>query len=179
MTFNPAAPDSRASIAIAGANSLNAIACSSAARCVTVYSVGNEFLGTAAGTLPCPTRAQIRGLMREQLEQSVKRAKIGELLRHGGYPIAFLAPASGRLKVSWYLMRTGAQRARRHHKATLIATGRLSFSMAGTGKLEIVLTVAGKRLLRHATRLELTAQATFTPRGQKAVIATRKLALRR
>jgi len=78
-----------------------------------------------------------------------------------------------------YLVPPGAHLVHGHRKPLLVATRRLSFASAGTRELKISLTRAGKRLLRHAKHLELTAKATFTSTRQRAVIATKKFALHR
>ncbi len=60
----------------------------------------------------------------------------------------------------------------------LVASGRASFSAAGTGKLKVNLTAAGKRLLKNAKTLKLTAKGMFTPSGATAVTATKTFVLK-
>lgn len=45
----------------------------------------------------------------------------------------------------------------------LVATAHLSFSTARMAKIKLKLTVAGKKLLKLAKHLKLTATGTFTP----------------
>jgi DNA-binding MarR family transcriptional regulator len=47
----------------------------------------------------------------------------------------------------------------------------------GTGKLKLRLTAAGKRLLKKAKQLKLTAKGTFTPTGKTATVTTRTFSL--
>jgi hypothetical protein len=53
------------------------------------------------------------------------------------------------------------------------------FSSAGTIKLTIELTRQGRRPLKHARRLELTAKGSFTPTGRRAIDARRTFTLKR
>jgi len=61
----------------------------------------------------------------------------------------------------------------------LVASGQRTFSAAGTAKITLKLTAAGKRLLEHARRLELTAEGIFTPTGKAPVSVKRAFSLRR
>jgi hypothetical protein len=104
-----------------------------------------------------------------------KLAKIGVLLRHGGYSISFNAPSAGRLAIFWYLVREGAKR----KQPVLIAKLSVSFHQAGAAKIKIILTRNGRRLLVHAKQLTVTAQGTFTPNGKPATKATKRFRLKR
>jgi hypothetical protein len=64
-------------------------------------------------------------------------------------------------------------------KRILIAGGRHTFRAAGTATIKVRLTAAGRKQLRHAKRLRLTAKGTFTPVGAAAVTATRRFTIRR
>jgi hypothetical protein len=117
-----------------------------------------------------PTVAQIRALLRNQITPRGKAGRIGALLEHG-YRLAFRALTAGTAKVEWYRERKGA-------KPVLIASGRRSFRAAGSATITIELTAAGRRLLRHAARLGLTAKGTFTPTPDTPVTARRAFTLR-
>jgi hypothetical protein len=95
-----------------------------------------------------PTRAQIRALLRRQIAPRGRAARIGALLRHG-YRLRFRALTAGTAKVGWY----------RHR--VLIARGRHTFAGAGRATIAVKLTHAGRRQLRHARRLRLTARGAF------------------
>ena len=64
-------------------------------------------------------------------------------------------------------------------KAVLIATGTHVFPAAGRATFKLKLTAAGRRQLRHAKRLRLTARGTFTPATGGPVNASRRFTLRR
>jgi uncharacterized protein (AIM24 family) len=60
----------------------------------------------------------------------------------------------------------------------LVAAGHLTFA-AGTAKMKVKLTAAGRRLLKHAKHLKLTGKAVFTPTHKTAVVASKTFTLRR
>jgi len=73
--------------------------------------------------------------------------------------------------VDWYRPQKGG-------KPVLIASGRRTFTAAGTATIAIELTAAGRKELLRATHLDLTANGTFTPAGAPPVTATRRFTLR-
>ena len=88
------------------------------------------------------------------------------------------------MAIDWYYLPSGAHLAasamHKHvPKAVLIAIGKAQFSRSGTAKIKIGLTANGRQLLKHANRLKLTAQGTFTPTGQHAMVASRTYRLTR
>ena len=145
-------------------------------------STGNPSAGGSGGgtTTATISPAQITALLAQQLMPSGKAAKIATLLKNGGLTMSFKALEAGTLVVGWYEVPPGAKLAK-HVKAkpVLVASGQMTFLAAGTGKIKIRLTAAGKRLLKHAKRLKLTAKGTFTPNGRATVSTVRAFALRR
>ena len=103
--------------------------------------------------------AQIRTLLGKAITPKGRLAKIGAILKAGGYGMSFAAPESGRVVIDWYA------------KTVLVAVGRATFGSAGTKKFTVKLTVAGKRLLKHAGRLKLSTKGTFSPTGQAQIVA--------
>ena len=118
------------------------------------------------------TAAQIRALLRTELTPHGKAAKIPRLLKKRGYRLHFRALTAGTAKVRWYRLRKG-------RKPILIATGTHAFAAAGSATFKVRLTAAGRRQLRHAKRLRLTARGTFTPAAGGPVRASRRFTLRR
>jgi hypothetical protein len=113
-----------------------------------------------------PTAAQIRALLRSQITPHGRAARISRLLTHA-YPLRLRALVAGTAKVRWF------------RKHVLIASGRHTFGAAGTAKLRMKLTKAGRKRLRHVKKLKLTAAGTFTYDGGAPVAATRRFTLRR
>ncbi len=61
----------------------------------------------------------------------------------------------------------------------LVATGKVSYSAAGTETVKIRLTAAGRHLLAHAKRIRLTATCAFQPSGGAAVSTSGTFQLKR
>jgi hypothetical protein len=124
--------------------------------------------------------AQIASLLASQLTPSGKSAKIASLLKAGGFTFLFKALQAGTAKVGWYRVPPGAKLANKTKaKPILIASGKLTFTAAGTAKMKVALTAAGKHMLKHAKRVKVTAKGTFTPTGMPPINATRSFVLKR
>jgi hypothetical protein len=66
----------------------------------------------------------------------------------------------------------------RKRKPVTLASGKLVFHRAGTQKLKIKLTAAGKRALRKTKKLKVTVRMTYTPAGGKPVTTTKATTLK-
>jgi hypothetical protein len=115
-----------------------------------------------------------------QLTPAGKAARIEALLKNGLFKQQFKAPEAGTAVIKWYYLPPGAKLAgakpagAKHAKKAaptpvLVASGSVTFHAAGTAAAKIRLTGAGRRLLRHSTRIRLTAMCTFTPVGRAAI----------
>jgi hypothetical protein len=111
-------------------------------------------LGSSASGLITPSPAQLNALLATIIVAHGKTAEIGALLRNGGYPIQLSVPGAGRLTVSWY--RPGP-----HGRRILVANATRSLAGSGMVRLLVALTPAGRRLLRSAHRVTLSARARF------------------
>jgi hypothetical protein len=141
----------------------------------TIGSTG----GSGGGSAVTISTAQIAALLGQQLVPSGKAAKIGALLKDGGLTMSFKALEAGTLVVGWYEVPAGAKLAKRTPaKPVLVASGKFTFSAAGTGKVKIGLTAGGKRLLKHAKRVKLEAKGAFTAVSQGPVGVTQALVVR-
>jgi hypothetical protein len=145
-------------------------------------STGSSTSTGSSNTTPIATisSAQIAALLGPQLIPSGKAGTIPSLLKHGGLTMPFTAPEAGTLVVQWYEVPAGASLAT-HSKAkpVLVASGQLTFSVAGTEKIKMRLTAVGKQLLRHAKRLRVTAKATFVGASKTHGSAMRVFVMRR
>jgi hypothetical protein len=101
-----------------------------------------------------------------------KSATIRALLKHDGGTFSLAAPAPGRLVMSWY-------HAEGHGKQVLVAGVAVTFHKAGAARIKLVLTTSGRKLLRGAKSLKLSATASFRPVGHGTTRATRRLTLKR
>ncbi len=137
---------------------------------------------TGSGNAPAATisKAQIIASLAQQLTPSGKTAKIGALIKNGGLTLPFKALEAGTFAVQWDQVPSGAKLAKKiTAKPVLVASGKLTFAGAGTGRLKIRLSVAGNHMLKHAKRLRLTARATFTPKDSAPAIVTKAFVLGR
>jgi hypothetical protein len=118
-----------------------------------------------------PTASVLRASLLKALAPTGQGARIATLRKQGGYSFAFTALTAGRVKISWYFVPRGAHVAKAKPATVLVATGSASFAKAGTRTLKIKLTSKGKRLLKHAKHLKLTAKGTFVPTGKSGIVA--------
>jgi hypothetical protein len=131
--------------------------------------------GTPTATV---SGVQMAALLRGQLVPSGKAAKIPALLKHGGLSMPFTALTGGTLTIGWYELPPGAKLAKKV-RPVLVASGKRTFSGAGTGAVTIKLTSAGKHLLRQSKRVKLVAKGTFAGSGNASAVVTRGLTVRR
>jgi hypothetical protein len=107
-----------------------------------------------------------------------KAAKLRAIVKAGSYGLSFTAPTSGGLVVSWYVVPKGAHVSSKP-QPVLVASGRATFTAAGTLKVTVRLTRKGQRLLSGAKSVKLTSTATFTATGKAPIRAIRTFVLRR
>jgi hypothetical protein len=130
--------------------------------------------------LPLPSAAQIAAQLSKELVPSGKSARIGVLLKRNGYARAITGLEAGTVRIAWYRVPRGATLASKStHKPLLIAAGGATFSEAGSATVQVRLTSAGRRLLKHTKKLRLIAKGAFTPVAQTPVVVLRQFALRR
>jgi hypothetical protein len=141
--------------------------------------VGSPGGGVLGSTTASVGATQIQALLRRQLTPTGKAAKIAALLKTGGLTVTFQAPEPGTVAIAWYQLPAGAKLSNAKARPVLVASGQITFSKAGTLKIKLKLTAAGRRLLKHSKRLKLTASGKFTPPGETAVTATKVFVLRR
>ncbi len=148
----------------------------------TSSTTSNSTPSGAGNTTPVATisAAQIAALLGRQLVPSGKAAKIGVLLRAGGLTMSFTALEAGRLSVQWYEVPSGAKLTKKvKAKPVLVASGQASFSGAGTSKVKIRLTAAGKKLLKHGKTVKLEAKGVFVSVAGMVVTASRSVLAKR
>ncbi|HZE04668.1 MAG TPA: hypothetical protein VE127_05550 [Solirubrobacteraceae bacterium] len=134
-----------------------------------LYPAFSEPRCPAPGT---PTVAQIRAGLFDQLAPSGSAARIGAILKKGGYTFAFKPLMTGTVVITWY---RPAPRA--GMKPTIIARGSAELSDHRAKRMTVTLTGAGRRLLQGAVRVTLKSKGTFTPILYAAVSATRAFTL--
>jgi hypothetical protein len=121
------------------------------------------------------TAAQIKALLQGAIAPHGGAAKLSALRKSKRYVYSFSAPAAGAASIVWYFVPKGAHVAA---KPALVASGKRSFASAGDGKITVILTTVGKKMLKHAKRLKLTIKGSFKPAGGSAVSTTKKVTLK-
>lgn len=156
------------------------------ARIQVVVMASNIAGATTATSRPTAavmlSLAQVKEPLVSVLAPHGKAAKLGSVLKAGGYPFSFGAPLAGRLVLSWYYLPKGAHpSAARTAKPAPVLVGSVTatFTRAKTARLKLTLTGKGRRLLRGKKRMTLAAKGTFTPTSQSRVSATRQFTLTR
>jgi hypothetical protein len=143
----------------------------------TTTSTASSGGASAVATI---SSAQVAAALSKQLVPSGKASKIAALLKDGGITMSFKALEAGTLVIGWYEVPAGAKLAK-HSTArpVLVASGQMTFSGAGTAKVKVRLTSAGKRLLEHVKRVRLEARGVFTPRAGTSLRVTKGLLIGR
>jgi hypothetical protein len=122
----------------------------------------------------------VEALIARQLAVSWRGATIAGLLRKGMFKAAFKAPEAGTAAIGWYYSAPVSKRPKTSARSrVLIASGKRTFHAAGKAALAMRLTPAGRRLLRSASRIRLTATCAFTPPGSRPVRTSRAFELKR
>jgi hypothetical protein len=106
-------------------------------------------------------------------------AKIASIRRSERLRLSFAAVRQGMLTARWYQRQRASVAARKTKwRLVLVASGDMSYP--GATALEVLqakLTKAGRAILKRAKRLELIANATFTPIGQTPISASQRIVL--
>ena len=122
-----------------------------------------------------PSQATIAALLRHILTPKGNGAKIGALLNNGGYKFSFKAPSAGRLRIAWALPLKVAAKLVHAADADLSVT----FHKQGTAKVKVLLTAAGRHLLRHATKVRLIATGSFAAADGETGSASKAFTLKK
>jgi hypothetical protein len=146
----------------------------------SIPTTGGFTAGGSTTTMATISSAQVSSLLASQLTASATGLRIAPLSKRGAFTVTFRALEAGVAVIAWYEIQPRAKLAREtKSKSVLIASGRVTFFAAGSKPLKIKLTTEGRRLLRHTSRVKLTARGTFTPAGKPPISATRTFVLRR
>ena len=205
VTFNPMAPGSAVTGHIDGAidssRDFDLIACPSVDQCTAIDKGSREFtfdpntpeitpqlpIVTPPPTpipTPSPPRiptvspAAISSLLAGLLNPTGRRARIAALLRNDGYTLRLDALEPGTASVDWYYLPHDRSASKRGGQgAVVVAKAHRTYASANAANLKLELTRAGRKLLRHARRLAVTAKATFSPVGQAQITVSKTILL--
>jgi streptogramin lyase len=127
---------------------------------VTASNAGGSAQVASRGLGPVgPSLARVEGALGRLLAEGKSGWTIDKLLANRGYRGHFRAPAAGRLRASLRELRMHV----------LIAKGQIHFSKAGSRRIAIRLTRAGKRSLERGTRLVLAVKVIYTASRESAI----------
>jgi alpha-tubulin suppressor-like RCC1 family protein len=124
------------------------------------------------------TRAQIAASLRLQLTPTGSAARLSRLAKQRSYSHLFNALTAGKLIVNWYFLPKGAHISRKV-KPVLFASGQLLFKGHEGKQLTVRLTKQGRALIGHRASLKLSAKGSFTPIGEKPLVALATFKLKR
>jgi flagellar hook assembly protein FlgD len=131
------------------------------------------------------TISEVEAEIVKQLAPSGNAATIAKLLKKGSFDSTLKVPVAGTAVINWYYLPKGAtlagrsSKASKAHKPVLVASGKVSVSSAETVTVKMGLTESGRRLLRSAKKIRLTARCIFTPSGEKAITTYKTFQLTR
>ncbi len=112
--------------------------------------------------------------LQPQLAVAGGPGRIRSILAAGRYSTWLRAVYPGHLVVDW----SSVVRKDGHPRRVLIGTGQTSYRTPSFARVNVVLTGAGRKLLRSVHRLRVTVKATFTARDHPSVIVSRTAVLR-
>jgi hypothetical protein len=132
---------------------------------------------TTTGVTATITAAQILSELRTQIGRAQRGARISLIRRAGNvYAFYFHAPVAGTLELSWVQVLAKSAHRSKAKPATL-ASSSLSFPSTMTRKFKLLLTSAGKRLLKQSKSVKLTVKAVFVQAHQAPVTWTETVTL--
>ena len=156
------------------------LACADASHCVYTGSTGYTASGGGTGLILSVGDAaepSAGAALSGSLKASGPAASISAILRNGGFPAAVTAPAAGSVTITWYYLPAGARLARAV-RPVVVARGSKIFAAPGQAKLKLRLTAQGRKLLKHAKRVKLTAVGAFVPKHGKKASQRKSITLR-
>lgn len=153
VSRSPAGPARNWQRAEIGFSDASDVSCPTVSMCLVVEGNGKVIVGT--------TVTQLRAHLLGQLAPTGRASRIATLLKNNGYAYTFKAPTPGQISVSWYVSGAGVR-----HASAPVATAGQSFVKHRVQTVHVRLTSGGKRLLRAARHIRLTAKGTLrTARG--------------
>jgi hypothetical protein len=121
-----------------------------------------------------PSNAELLAALRAVLVPTGSQARRKAILKARGYSFAFLPPWGGRVTIDWYY----SHRVRRHLRKLLVAKVTLEVAGQHSAAVRVVLTRAGRRVLKSHRRLRLTSDAAYTAYAVARVTVSGSFSLR-
>jgi hypothetical protein len=119
--------------------------------------------------------AQItRALNRVPVPRGLAPAKIGRLLRNGGFSLWFGSPGAGQLTIVWYLKDMSGAASK---KRVVVASLKARFAKAERRRVKIALTARGRALLAGSDMVTLACRISFAQTERMTFSRTGRLVL--
>jgi len=126
--------------AVTAFGDVNAVSCPTATTCLAADNQGQVIEGVTTASLSSTLRRQALG---------GHIPKLGPLVHAGGYTVHFTSPLAGQLSVKWQV------------GGAVVATASRRFAAPQTRSIRLRLTAGGRALVRGATRIALSAVASY------------------
>ena len=136
----------------------------------TIKETNGAWGAATALSAPEATSAEVRLAVESLLVPVGKEATVASIRRAGLYSFTYLVVKPGRLTIDWFSTDTKTP--------TLVASASVSDRAAGSGKLSLRLTRAGRKLFMGGHAVTLTSSVVFRPKRGHVVAATRRFTLR-
>jgi hypothetical protein len=115
---------------------------------------------------PKATTTVVRDAFLSQLPHEIAEAKLKAVRKSSSYSLGFTAPGAGQFELEWYVnVKAPHKRLRR----VVVARGVLTYTKEARTTMHLALTKEGKRLIKHAVRIKLYAEAVFKITGGSTV----------
>ncbi len=166
-------------------SAVDGVSCASVGNCTVIGTYDDHSGGTlgytegerngvwgAATALspPAASRAEVRLAVQSLLIPVGSDATVASIRKAGLYSLPYAVVEPGRLTIDWFSTSTRIP--------TLVAAATVDDRAAGSGKLALRLTRAGRRLFAASRAVKLTSTVVFKPKSGPLVTATERFTLR-
>jgi hypothetical protein len=165
-------------------SAIDGVSCASPGNCTAIGTYDDHFGGALAYTVketngvwgtatallaPAATGAEVQLSVESLLVPDGKDATIASIRRAGVDKLPYVVVKPGKLTIDWFSTSTKTP--------TLVAPASVTDKAAGSGKLPLRLTAAGRKLLRGKHTAKLTATVIFKPKRGHVVTASKRFTL--
>jgi hypothetical protein len=176
-------------------SAVEGVNCSSAGNCTVIGTYDTHFGDGLAYTIqetngvwgsasalaaPAASSLEVELSVYSLLIPVGKDATVAAIRRLGRFELPYAVVKPGKLTVAWFSTDTIAKTKTKAKTTTsvLVASASVSDKAAGSGKLELRLTRAGRKLFAAGGTIKLTSSAVFKPASGRQVIATQSFKLK-
>jgi hypothetical protein len=136
----------------------------------TIKETNGVWAAATAVSPPVPSAAEVQLAVESLLVPADKDATVALIHQAGQYKFPYIVVKPGKLTIDWFSTSTKTP--------TLVASASVNDRAAGSGKLTLRLTQAGRKLFTGGHAVRLTSRVVFKPKGGHVVAATKRFTLR-